>query len=681
MARNLVIVESPAKAGTISKYLGPDFQVLASMGHIRDLPSSKLGVDTEAAFAAHYVIPTKARKTVTSLKKAVVGKEAVYLATDLDREGEAIAWHIGEALDLASQTKLKVHRITFDEITKTAVQQAIAQPRGIDHQLVDAQQSRRVLDRLVGYTLSPVLWKKVAKGLSAGRVQSAALRILVDRERERAAFQEVAYWSIAAHLGAGEQPVEAALTTYAGEKLEQLSITSAEQAEQMAAALRTATYTVSALDTKEVRRRPSAPYTTSTFQQDAVNKLGLSAKNAMRLAQKLYEAGQITYMRTDSVDLASEAVASIRGLVTRKYGAEYVPETPPRYTAKKRAQEAHEAIRPTDPSKESVAGDPALQKVYRLIRSRAVASQMSPAVLEQGAATIVAGEGTFRATGQRTLFPGFLAALQEEREDHELPKMTVGDVLPLKELLTESHVTEPPPRYTEASLIKALEEQGIGRPSTYAPTIGTLVERSYVRVEQRRIIPEEIGMVVIDLLVEHFPTVVDLSFTAAMETSLDDVAEGKQSYAKLLTDFWEPFHKLVEEKQESIEKVTVEKETDIPCPNCGSLMVEKRGRFGMFLACPKYPECKTTLPIAIAKPTGIICPQCGKPVAERRSKRGIFFGCTGYPDCKFALWKRDQLLKKIEELEKAETPLPFKDEAIAAFAQPTTETPDVSQAA
>lgn len=672
MADNLVIVESPAKAGTIAKYLGSNFQVVASMGHIRDLPASKLGVDVEKQFDPHYVIPTKARKTVTSLKKAVQGKKRVYLATDLDREGEAIAWHIQHALDLDKQKGIEVVRITFDEITKPAILKAVEEPRSLNTNLIDAQQSRRVLDRLVGYTLSPVLWRKVYKGLSAGRVQSAALRLIVDREREREAFQPVEYWSLKADLSKRHDTAQftAAIASFEGKKLEQLSIPDTKTAHTMAEAVRGATFTVSNLETKETKRRPYAPYTTSTFQQDAVNKLGMSAKNAMRIAQKLYEAGHITYMRTDSVELAAEAVQAIRKHVAGAYGENYLPEKPNVYSSKKRAQEAHEAIRPTDPFKATVPGEPATQKVYDLIRRRALASQMVPAVLEQGAAVMTAGPATFRATGQRVLFPGFLAVLADDKEDTVLPPLTVGEELVLHHLHVEQHFTEPPPRYSEATLIKALEELGIGRPSTYAPTIATLVERSYVRVEQRRLIPEEVGKVVTDLLTEHFPNIVDYQFTATMEEELDEVAEGKRGYAELLSAFWGPFHKQVTEKTDSIERVNMERETTTPCPTCGTLMVEKRGRFGPFLACPKYPECKTTMPISATKPTGLLCPICGKPLVERRSKRGFFFGCSGYPECTMALWKREQLPTKIADLEKEGTALPFKEQSLAALTEP-----------
>ena len=684
MADNLVIVESPAKAGTIAKYLGPNFQVVASMGHIRDLPSSKLGVDVDSAFAPQYIIPTKAKKTVTSLKNAVKGKKCVYLATDLDREGEAIAWHIQAALGLEDQKAIIVRRITFDEITKTAILKAIEEPRDIDNLLVDAQQTRRVLDRLVGYTLSPVLWRKVYKGLSAGRVQSAALRLVVDREREREAFNPVEYWSMKAELlkKDGKEPFTASIALFEGNKIDQLTITNKETADRMAEAVRDAVFTVTGLESKEVRRKPSAPYTTSTFQQDAVNKLGMSAKNAMRTAQRLYEGGFITYMRTDSVELSTEALTAIRSHIERHHGADYLPGTPNTYSSKKRAQEAHEAIRPTDLSKKGgdVSGDVGMQKVYDLIRRRTLASQMTPAVLEQAAAMITAGPAVFRATGQRVVFPGFLAASDEEKEDALLPDLKEGEVLTLKNLSTEQHFTEPPARFSEATLIKALEEQGIGRPSTYAPTIATLVERNYVRVEQRRLIPEDVGKVVTDLLKEHFPNIVDLTFTATMEESLDQVAEGKRGYTELLSEFWGPFHKQVEEKTESIERVNMEKETDTPCPTCGAMMVEKRGRFGPFLACPKYPECKTTMPLSVIKPTGLMCPICGKPLLERKAKRGVFFGCSGYPKCTFAIWKRDQVPTKIAELEAEGTEMPFKEQALEMAAKPVESPEEVVDA-
>lgn len=676
MAENLVIVESPAKAGTIAKYLGSNFQVLASMGHVRDLPSSKLGVDVENKFAPAYIVPVKAKANLKKLKDALKGKKKVYLATDLDREGEAIAWHVAEALKLSEDKKIEVFRITFDEITKTAITNAVANPRQLDYELIDAQQARRVLDRLVGYTLSPVLWKKLYKGLSAGRVQSVALRLVVDREAERDAFKPVEYWSIQALLKQANSPLitESKLVEYGSKKIEQLTITGEAEARTMESELTGATYTVESVEKKPVKRRPSAPYTTSSFQQDAVNKLGMSAKNAMRTAQKLYEAGHITYMRTDSVELAAEAVTAIRSYVSAEFGPKYIPATPNTYKTKnKGAQEAHEAIRPTDPTTlpTDIAGEESAQKVYALIRSRALASQMAEAELEQTAVLISAGKGIFKANGQRVVFPGFLAVgLKQKEDEQELPAFSKGEVLTLEELQTDQHFTEPPPRFTEASLIKALEEHGIGRPSTYAPTIDTIQQRKYIEIEQRRIKPEKIGIQVTEMLKAHFPEVVDLNFTAAMEEKLDDVATGNAKYESLLQDFWDPFNKLVQEKTETIEKVDMTEPTDEICPTCGSPMIIKQGRFGKFLACSKFPECKTTKPLNTAPPTGLICPIDGKELVWKRARRGSFIGCSGYPNCKFALWKREQLPAKIEELEKEETALPFKEQALAAFNLP-----------
>lgn len=671
MAKNLVIVESPAKAGTIEKYLGPDYKVLASMGHIRDLPASKLGVDVEKDFEPSYVIPTKARKNLNALKAAVKGKEEIFLATDLDREGEAIAWHISQALDL-DNLPVKVTRITFDEITKPAILAAIKNPKTLNMELVDAQQARRVLDRLVGYTLSPILWKKLYKGLSAGRVQSVALRLIVERERERQAFTAVEYWSLKALLQepGAQADFSANLSEYDGKKIEKLTLTTGEEVDKIVTSIGTSPFTISQVEKKPVKRRPAAPYTTSTFQQDGVNKLGMSAKRVMQMAQKLYEKGHITYMRTDSVSLATTAVDALREHITASFGAEYLPSKPNTYVAKsKNAQEAHEAIRPTDPRKtaEDVTNDAAMQKVYDLIRRRTMASQMKDAELEATAVTILAEKATFRATGQRIVFPGFLKATGvDEKEQNILPELTVGMNLSLQELLPEQHFTEPPARFTEASLIKILEEKGIGRPSTYAPTIDTLVQRGYVIIEQRRLAPEEAGFLVTDLLVKHFPEIVDPSFTASMEERLDLVAGGETSYKKLLGDFWKPFNAQVELNTDKIEKIDTTEETDEICPTCGAPMIIKRGRFGKFLACTKFPECKTTKPLQSAAASGLVCPICGKDLAEKRAKRGMFFGCSGYPECTFAIWKKEGLQKKIDDLEVEGTKLPFKEQSLEA---------------
>jgi DNA topoisomerase-1 len=673
MAKNLVIVESPAKAGTIGKYLGPDYEVLASMGHVRDLPASKLGVEVDQNFEPHYIIPIKARKTITALKAALKGKEKVLLATDLDREGEAIAWHISKALDLENQKGITVERITFDEITKPAILAAVAHPRSLDLQLVDAQQARRVLDRLVGYSLSPVLWKKIYKGLSAGRVQSVALRIITERERERLAFNPVEYWSLKALVAKKDSPdsFESNLVEYTGKKIEQLTLKNKEEVDSIVSTLHQSTYQISSIDAKQVKRRPSAPYTTSTLQQDAVNKLGYSSKRVMQIAQKLYEAGLITYMRTDSVSLAATAVESIREYVGTAYGQNFLPTKPNTYLTKsKGAQEAHEAIRPTNPQvlAKDVPGEAQAQKVYELIWKRTLASQMKEAELEQTAVSIKAAEATFRANGQRVVFPGFLQVWNmEEKADNRLPELKKDEFLNLVELLPEQHFTEPPPRYTEASLIKALEEQGIGRPSTYAPTIDTLVQRRYVTIDQRRFIPEEVGYLVTDLLVAHFPEIVDVSFTADMEGKLDLIAEGQANYVTTLSDFWKPFSEQILVNTEKIEKIDTTTETDKICPNCNSPMLIKMGRFGKFLACSKFPDCKTTQPLEEVQPSGLICPVCGKPFSEKRARKGIFYGCSGYPDCKVAIWKKEYLPAKIEELKLEKIEMPFQQASLDAF--------------
>jgi DNA topoisomerase I len=673
MASQLVIVESPAKAGTIGKYLGPDFEVMASMGHIRDLPASKLGVDVDADFTPQYVIPPKARTTLKNLKAALKGKKRVLLATDLDREGEAIAWHIGQALELAKLPDVEVARITFDEITKDAILAAVAHPREVNIDLVDAQQARRSLDRLVGYTLSPLLWKKIYRGLSAGRVQSVALRLVVDRERERQAFVPVEYWSIHAQFSVDQlAPIAAQLSHWKGQKVEQLTIASQEQSDAILAALSGTSASVSDREVKQTTRKPAAPYTTSTLQQDAVNRLGFSAKRVMQLAQRLYEGGHITYMRTDSVALASVAVEAIRSHVTAQYGLEYLPASAPQYQAKsKGAQEAHEAIRPTTITKASneVTDDPAQARLYDLIRRRTIASQMVPARLEQVALSIAVGEGIFRATGQRVLFPGFLAVTASDEEAQSLPDLAVGTAMQIAELHDEAHATEPPPRFSEATLIKSLEENGIGRPSTYAPTIDTLSERGYVRIEQRRLIPEQIGFHVTDLLAKHFPEIVDLTFTATMEQRLDNVANGEATYAATLQNFWGPFKKQIDEEEEKIEKVNTAEPSDELCPECGSPMVIKLSRFGKFLACTKFPECRGIKQLQQAAPTGIICPISGHELAEKRSRFGIFYGCPGYPGCSFSLWKKEHLPAKIDELEMTGTEVPFKEQSLAAFTE------------
>ena len=669
MAKNLVIVESPAKAATIEKYLGTDFQVLASMGHVRDLPASKMGVDVDAEFLPSYVIPPKARKTLTALKNALKGKDTVYLATDLDREGEAIAWHIAEALGLSDKPEIAVKRITFDEITQSAIKEAVAHPRQINQQLVDAQQARRTLDRLVGYTLSPILWKKIYKGLSAGRVQSVALRILVEREREREVFNPIEYWSLEADFkGVHSEALRGQLISFDGKKVEQLSLAAKVDVDTVIAHVRSQTSEVHKIEIKRQKRKAAAPYTTSKLQQDGVNRLGMSAKRVMQAAQRLYENGHITYMRTDSVALSTTALDGIRSYILKAHGDLYLPAKPIIYSAtSKGAQEAHEAIRPTDPAKISVSAEASEQRLYDMIRRRAISSQMKEAEFELTAITVVAGSAHFKASGQRIVFPGYLAVWESETKETSLPTLTEGQSLTLVELYPEQHFTEPPARFTEASLIKKLEELGIGRPSTYAPTISTLNERGYVRSESRQLIPEDVGRTVTDLLIEHFSNIVDTNFTATMEQDLDGIADGSTSYVQVLREFWQPFHNQVVENEVKIEKVEETETTDELCPLCEAPMNVKRSRFGKFLACSKFPECRGTRSLQQIAPTGLLCPHCGKDLVEKRARRGVFFGCSGYPDCTVALWKKEQLPAKVAELEAEGMDVPFKMEAVAAF--------------
>ncbi len=652
MPTSLVIVESPAKAKTIERYLGPGYRVLASYGHVRDLPQRELGVDVAHDFVPSYVVPAKARPVVSALKQAAAAASTVYLATDYDREGEAIAWHVVEALNLGKQQTanskqqkqaIPIQRITFHEITQSAIKEAIAHPRALDTDLVDAQQARRVLDRLVGYTLSPFLWKKVMKGLSAGRVQSVAVRLVVDRERAIRAFKPEEYWSVTATVkpGSGSE-FTANLVAYDGAKLEKLSIGNEARAEALATALRSAAFAVAGIEEKESQKRPGPPFTTSTLQQTASHRLGFSAKATMKVAQDLYEAGHITYMRTDSTNLAAEAVTATRGYIEQTFGASYRPATAVQYKTKaKGAQEAHEAIRPTDPTKR--AAELALpserhEKLYELIWQRLVASQMSPARVKATTVTISAGPGTFRATGSVILFPGYLKVWPTDTEDSVLPPLHTGESLTLTNLATDQHFTEPPPRYSEATLVKALEEHGIGRPSTYAPTLSTIVDRGYVQLLERRFVPTQIGEVVTDLLVEHFPNIVDLEFTATMEAGLDHVAEGSESWTKLIRDFYQPYATQLATKQAEVAKQDLTEPTDKSCPQCGRPLVIRPGRFGRFLACTGFPDCRHTEPLVID--TGIACPQCHEgTLSERKTRRGkTFWGCRRYPTCPFATW-------------------------------------------
>jgi DNA topoisomerase-1 len=682
MASKLIIVESPAKAKTIQKYLGPGFKVQASMGHVRDLPKSKFGVDLEHDFAPDYEISEGKQKVVKELQSAIRDASAVYLATDPDREGEAIAWHVKEALKIP-KTK-SVHRVTFQEITKSAVQDAIAHPRNIDGNLVDAQQARRVLDRLVGYKLSPLLWEKVRRGLSAGRVQSVAVRLVVEREREITSFKPQEYWTIEADLSKQvpkAQKFRAVLIERAGKKLGKFTIENREAADVIVKDLDGAAYSVRSITRKDKRRTPAPPFTTSTLQQEAGRKLGMSAKTTMRVAQQLYEGvdiggaegtvGLITYMRTDSVNVSKEAQAEARTLIGERYGAAYVPERPNVYKTKsKGAQEAHEAIRPTSsrrlPENVRAALSRDQFRLYDLIWKRFVASQMAPAIFDQTTVDIAAGRDMrsngsgaapylFRATGSVLRFPGFLAVYNvsldegEDDEDKEalLPPLTEGEVLKLLELLALQHWTQPPPRFTEASLVKELERLGIGRPSTYAPTISTIVEREYVQIADKKLVPTTLGNVVNDLLVEHFPKIVDYNFTSQMEQQLDDIAEGARGWVPVIRGFYEPFEQTIAVAQREMRSVKGEAvQTDIACPTCGSPLTIRLGRNGEFLACPN-PDCSFTGDLGrdvegrvqlAAQPQlaegAQTCDKCGRPMAVKQGRYGPFLACTGYPECK-----------------------------------------------
>ncbi|CAA9524252.1 MAG: DNA topoisomerase I [uncultured Thermomicrobiales bacterium] len=672
----LVIVESPAKAKTIGKYLGPGYVVKASMGHVRDLPKSTLGVEVDDDFAPKYLVPRDKVKLVKELKASVANAREIILATDPDREGEAIAWHLVHATEAAGNGK-PIRRVVFHEITSEAVTEAMAHPRDIDMGLVDAQQARRVLDRLVGYGVSPLLWKKVKRGLSAGRVQTAALRIVVEREREVLAFVPEEYWSLDADLAkqTGKEPrpqdrVRATLSKIRGKKAD---LKSGWETQDVVAALDGASYRVATVTKKEAQRRPAAPFITSTLQQEASRKLGYNVRRTMQIAQDLYEGvdlgpagtqGLITYMRTDSTNVAASAQQAARAVISVKFGPEYVPEKPPLYAKKsKGAQEAHEAIRPTAPQRDPASVKaflaPQQFRLYQLIWQRFMASQMRPALLDNTGVDIAAGaasevEGgqapfTFRATGSVVKFPGFMAVYQAGRDDGDtdeldkgaLPPLAEGEDLDLLTLLPEQHFTQPPPRYSEATLVKALEEQGIGRPSTYAPTIGTLLARSYVAVEEKKLVPTELGIVVNDLLVEHFPTIFDVGFTSRLEEELDEIAVGDRAWIPTLHEFYGPFTQTLKLAESTMERVRLKDEpAGEDCEKCGRPLVIKLGKFGKFMACSGFPECRNAKPLLLK--VGVPCPTCHEgEIVERRSKKGrVFFGCERYPACDFVAWNK-----------------------------------------
>jgi DNA topoisomerase-1 len=670
MTKNLVIVESPAKARTIERYLGPDYRVLASFGHVRDLPENpgkgKLGVDVENDFEPIYEVSEDRKKQVDKIKSEAKSADAVFLATDLDREGEAIAWHVSQAANIPAS---KARRVTFSEITPAAIKDAFANPRDIDQHLVDAQQARRILDRLVGYTLSPLLWRKVHAGLSAGRVQSVAVRLVVDREREIRAFAATEYWSIGAQLSTdrGETFTSRLVkidgqTIAQGEDEKGLRIADEQTANEHATALREKRPQVSGISVKASRRRPAPPFTTSTLQQEASRKLSFNPKRTMRVAQDLYEGvdladgrtGLITYMRTDSPQMATVAMHEARDVISGRYGLRYVVSGGRNYAAKsKGAQEAHEAIRPTsfarDPESLEHVLNPQQLRLYRLIWQRAIASQMPDKELETITVDLSADQYDLRASATKTTFDGFAAVYTEgfddsaEEAESQLPELSEGEQTSVVDVTPEQHFTQPPPRYTEASLIKALEERGIGRPSTYAATISTIIDRGYVTVAERRLQAEHVAEVVTDLLVEHFTEFVDYDFTARMEDDLDLVAEGKRDWVPMLHEFYDPFAKLVEQKKTELKRsdFTTE-ETEEVCSE-GHPMVIRLGRTGRFLACSKYPEHKETRPLPGDEPEAIAiegvgetCPECGEgTLVAKRGRFGPFAGCSRYPECKY----------------------------------------------
>ncbi len=654
MAKSLVVVESPTKARTVKKLLDRKYEVVASMGHVKDLPRSQLGVDVEHEFTPKYVVPKGKGPVIKELKAAAKKASAIYLATDPDREGEAISWHLATILNGVNP---KIKRIEFHEVTRDAVRRALGAPRDIDTSLVNAQQARRILDRLVGYKLSPLLWRKVRGGLSAGRVQSVAVRLICEREAEVEAFVPQEYWSIAARLSRETEstPFVARLVSKNGEKIE---IPNEAAARAIVQELEPAPFVVSEIRRKDQQRHPAAPFTTSTLQQEANRKLGYSAARTMVVAQQLYEGldvgdegtvGLITYMRTDAVRVAEDAQQQAREYIAQTFGAPYVPAQPRQYTSRRTAQGAHEAIRPTSVLRTPDAVKPFLKadqyKVYRLIWERFVASQMASAVLDTLAIDVTAGVYVLRATGSRIKFPGFLRVYLEGRDNGEeetpegwLPDVQQGERLRLVGLDPAQHFTQPPPRYTEATLVRALEERGIGRPSTYAPIIETIKQRGYVEVEDRRMYPTELGVLVNSLLVEHFPTIVDVDFTAHLEEDLDKVEEGREDWVRLLRDFYGPFAEVLHKAEQNIEEVEISpEEIGEPCPRCGNPLVKRRGRFGEFIACSAYPACSYTRPIGI----GVRCPLDGGEVVERRTRKGrMFYGCANYPACTFTSWDR-----------------------------------------
>jgi len=643
---NLVIVESPTKSKTLQGFLGKNYKVLASYGHVRDLPKGELGIDVEKDFEPKYVIPTKSRKILNALKKELKKTKSVILATDEDREGEAIAWHLAQALGLDKDKGYQ--RIVFHEITKEAIQEALKNPRDIDLNQVDAQQARRVLDRIVGYKLSPFLWKKIARGLSAGRVQSVAVRLVVEREREIKKFLAQEYWTVLATLQkmieAGPQSFEAVLIKKDDKVLDKLEIKNRKEAEKIIQGLAGAAYQVLEVEKKEVNKNPLPPFTTSTLQQEAWRRFKFPAKFTMSIAQRLYETGKITYHRTDSLNLSEMSLGIAKKFVTKNYGPNYYQFRKFK-TKAKGAQEAHEAIRPTYPeiTPDQAKLDERQYKLYDLIWRRFMASQMKEAIFLATTADIKAKECVFRANGQTLKFDGFLKVYPIKYEEIELPPLEKAEALKLVKLDPQQHFTQPLNRYTEATLIKALEKAGIGRPSTYAPIISTIQGRNYIEKNEKKFFqPTEIGLVVNDLLVEHFPEIVDINFTAHMEEDLDNVSRGERKWKQVLEDFYAPFSKNLEQKYKDVSKKEfTEENLKKLCPKCQSPLLVRLGKFGKFYACSKFPECKYTESLP-QNNLGIKCPKCqeGNVVAKRTKTNKIFYGCDRFPKCDFALWDK-----------------------------------------
>ncbi|ACV62107.1 DNA topoisomerase I [Desulfofarcimen acetoxidans DSM 771] len=653
MSTTLVIVESPAKAKSIGKFLGKKYTVKASMGHVRDLPKSQFGVDVEAGFMPKYITIRGKGDTIKELRSAVKKADTVLLASDPDREGEAIAWHLQKLLKIEDNQPC---RIEFNEITKQAIQNAVTHPRKIDYNRVNAQQARRILDRLVGYNLSPLLWRKVRKGLSAGRVQSVAVRLICEREEEIDSFEQVEYWTLTGKFLKAKAGFEGKLLKYRGEKLE---VSDEESMQKILQALEGSSYVIEKVSRRERSRRPAAPFTTSSMQQEAYRKLNFTARKTMVVAQQLYEGldlgkegstGLVTYIRTDSTRVSGTAKEEAKEYIDKQFGQAYTGEQDGEIKGQKerKIQDAHEAIRPTsvfrEPDQVKKFLTPEQYKLYRLIWSRFVASQMSPAIIDTTSVDIAAGEYTFRSAGSIVKFSGFMKVYTEGNDDGQkeeiktLPELAEGEKLELTELLPKQHFTQPPPRYTDASLIKLLEENGIGRPSTYAPIVETIQKRGYVSRENKQFFPTELGFVVVEMLKEHFPEIIDVEFTADMEKKLDHIEEGDTDWIKILEEFYGPFHETMEKAEEAIGKIELQDEvTEEICELCGRNMVIKFGRFGKFLACPGFPDCRNTKPLL--EPTGVTCPLCSGEVVLRRTKKGRkFYGCSRYPECDFVTW-------------------------------------------